>query len=243
MIVFHVSPGTLPCSVLGKPWRLWLCSAWPPCASCSSAGRGHSWQEMGMSLGVLDFNEVWGGTLSGFSAHLLIIAIPVLFCSVDFFHSSDRVHCKGWTLECVVWGISLFYICVNKVSRSMHEMLFWRDSEWVIILNSVCSQSPFLYLNFLVGITWWEHGEDAASVQVTLYSTFETLVSWRYLRCKSLLAADHGSRHGSGVGFPPQTLLGSLWRTLSWFCRERVSLGSWICYLGSVVWGKTEAQL
>lgn len=51
---------------------------------------------------------------------LLIIAIPVIFGNVDFFNTLDVFIVKT-CYECVVLGISLF--CVNKASRSMHEVL------------------------------------------------------------------------------------------------------------------------
>lgn len=64
-----------------------------------------------------------------------------------FFFNTLDVFIVKTCYECVVLGISF---CVNKASRSMHEVLslLTVSGLWVIIFNGLCSQSPFLYLKF-----------------------------------------------------------------------------------------------
>lgn len=71
---------------------------------------------------ALQWGEGCSGRRVAFS-RLLIVAIPVLFLKCRLFSNTRDVFIVKTYYECVVLGISLFYICVNKASRSMHEVL------------------------------------------------------------------------------------------------------------------------
>lgn len=88
------------------------------CPRCSSVEC--SQERTGATLLSSDRSMVCHGC-DIFSTHLLIIAIPVIFGNLDFFFFNTLdVFIVKTCYECVVLGISF---CVNKASRSMHEVL------------------------------------------------------------------------------------------------------------------------
>lgn len=79
-------------------------------------------EKTGDVLGVPDLSKVCNG-------HYVVFYPFVNNChsgyilKCRFFFNTLNVFIVKTYYECVVLGISLFYICVNKASRSMHEVL------------------------------------------------------------------------------------------------------------------------
>lgn len=109
-------------------------------------------------------------------------------CGVVFYPCVNNCH-SGYILKCrlfsnplnvfivktLLWmcgfGNQFIFYCVNKASRSMHEVLSSQAVSGLLPYTVYVHKVPFytLSLNFLVCIPLWEQGENAASVQVTLY--------------------------------------------------------------------------
>lgn len=80
-----------------------------------------------------------------FYTRLLTIAIPVIFGNVDFFSSTLDVFIVKTCYECVVLGISF---CVNKASRSMHEVLSLLTVSGLFSSVVCVHKVPFYTLSF-----------------------------------------------------------------------------------------------
>lgn len=109
-------------------------------------------------------------------------------CCVVFYPCVNnlpfRLYFETWTffnplnvfiVKTLLWmcgfGNQFIFYCVNKASRSMHEVLSSQAVSGLLPYTVYVHRVPFytLSLNFLVCVPLWEQGENAASVRVTLY--------------------------------------------------------------------------